>query len=177
MAGLLARDSEALAYAIERSCADKAVIVAADEKEAGQRALLNLGHTFGHALEAATGYSDRLLHGEAVAIGIGLAFETSARLGLCAPETPNRVRAHFRAMGMRAALADIPGDLPEAEDLIRLMGSDKKARDGRIVFVLARGIGDAFVARDADISVAKSVLEDALAERRGVMQTERRADL
>ncbi len=154
-----------LVKAIRRACEIKAEIVARDETETGDRALLNLGHTFAHALEAATGYSGRLLHGEAVSIGIGLAFERSSRLGLCAQETPSRVRAHFRAMGMRATLADIPGDLPGAEALVGLMGQDKKVKDGKLVFILARGIGRAFVARDVGPEPARAILEEALAER------------
>lgn len=162
---LAAGDEAARIAAIRRSCEMKAEIVARDETEQGDRALLNLGHTFGHALEAATGYSNRLLHGEGVAIGAALAFETSMRLGLCAQETPSRVRAHFRAMGMKTTLADIDGDLPDADVLIDLMGQDKKVKDGKLVFILARAIGDAFVARDVDPSDVRSVLSDALAER------------
>ena len=135
-------------YAVNRSVEMKAGIVSRDETEEGERALLNLGHTFCHALEKATGYSDRLLHGEGVAIGCALAFELSQRLGLCAQEAPSRVRAHLRAMGMKVDIADIPGDLPEAEALLALMGQDKKVIDGRLRFILARGIGDAFVAED-----------------------------
>ncbi len=149
-------------YAIRRSCEMKADIVARDEKERGDRALLNLGHTFGHALEAATGYSDRLLHGEGVAIGCALAFELSMRLGLCAQEDPSRVRAHLAAMGMKKDIADIKGALPDADGLIALMGQDKKVTDGKIAFILARGIGDAFVEKQVDMSVVKAVLEDAL---------------
>jgi 3-dehydroquinate synthase len=141
----------------------KAALVARDETERGDRALLNLGHTFGHALEAATGYSDRLLHGEAVSIGCVLAFELSARLGLCAQEAPSRVAAHFEAMGMKRRLADIPGTLPAPEQLVELMGQDKKVRDGRIAFVLARGIGEAFVARDVDVDEVRALLAEALA--------------
>ncbi len=151
--------------AIRRSCEMKAAIVARDERETGERALLNLGHTFGHALEAATGYCARLLHGEGVAIGMGLAFDLSARLGLCAQEEPGRVRAHFRAMGMRADLADIPGALPGADGLIALMANDKKARSGRVAFVLADGIGRARVVSDADMAAVRAVLADALAAR------------
>ena len=139
--------------------------MARDEKEQGDRALLNLGHTFGHALEAATGYSDRLLHGEGVAVGCALAFEVSQRLGLCAQEAPSRVRAHLSDMGMKVDLGDIPGDLPDADGLVALMGQDKKVRDGRIRFILARGIGEAFVAEDVDMSVVRAALVDALAAR------------
>ncbi|MFY0691543.1 MAG: 3-dehydroquinate synthase [Paracoccaceae bacterium] len=152
--------------AVRRSCQMKADIVARDETEQGDRALLNLGHTFCHALEAATGYSDRLLHGEGVAIGCALAFETSARMGLCSQEDPSRVRAHLKAMGMKTDLADISGDLPDAEALIALMGQDKKVVDGRIAFIMARGIGEAFVTSEVDLDVVRGVLNDALAVRR-----------
>ena len=140
----------------------KAGIVSRDETEEGERALLNLGHTFCHALEAATGYSDRLLHGEGVAIGCALAFELSARLGLCAQEEPSRVRAHLRAMGMKTDLTDIPGDLPGPEALLDLMGQDKKVVDGRLRFILARGIGDAFVADGVDPGTVRQLLADHL---------------
>ncbi len=127
-----------------------------DETEQGERALLNLGHTFGHALEAATGYSDRLLHGEGVAIGCVLAFETSARLGLCAREAPSRVRAHLRAMGLKADLAEIPGDMPDADGILALMAQDKKVRNGMQRFILVRAIGDAFIAADVDLNVGQN---------------------
>jgi 3-dehydroquinate synthase len=143
----------------------KAELVVRDETEQGDRALLNLGHTFGHALEAATGYSDRLLHGEGVAIGCLLAFQTSADLGLCAQETPGRIAAHFARMGLRSRLADIPGDLPDADGLIALMAQDKKVRDGRLAFVLARDIGAAFVTREVDLSVVRRLLADELSLR------------
>ncbi len=162
---LAAGDVDARIQAVKRSCQMKADIVARDETEQGDRALLNLGHTFCHALEAATGYSDRLLHGEGVAIGCALAFETSARLGLCSQEDPSRVRAHLDAMGTKMTLADIPGDLPTAADLFALMGQDKKVVDGQIAFIMARGIGDAFVTRDVPSDVVVGVLEDALAQR------------
>ncbi len=164
-AAMKAGDVAARIHTVRHSCQMKADIVARDEKERGERALLNLGHTFGHALEAATGYSDRLLHGEGVAIGMGLAADLSARLGLCSQETPSRVRAHLQDMGMKARLRDVPGDLPGAEALVGLMGRDKKVDAGQIVFILMREIGDAFVARDVDPAEAMAVLEDALAER------------
>jgi len=160
----LAADRDARLRAVEHSCRMKAEIVLRDETEQGDRALLNLGHTFCHALEAATGYSDRLLHGEGVAIGCALAFEVSARMGLCSQEDPSRVRAHLRAMGMKTDLADIPGALPDTEALIALMGQDKKVQDGRLTFILARGIGRAYVERDADLDVVRAVLNDRLAE-------------
>ena len=153
---LASGDRTARLHAIRRSVEMKAEIVTRDETEQGDRALLNLGHTFCHALEAATGYSERLLHGEGVAIGCALAFDLSARLGLCSQEEPSRVRAHLRTMGMRAALADIPGDLPGPERLLELMGQDKKVVDGRLRFILARGIGAAFVTSDVP---ADAVLE------------------
>ncbi|MEM1130243.1 MAG: 3-dehydroquinate synthase, partial [Pseudomonadota bacterium] len=121
---IAAGDISARQYAVRRSVEMKAEIVVRDETEQGDRALLNLGHTFGHALEAATGYSDRLLHGEGVAIGCALAFDLSARLGLCAQETPSRVRAHLEAMKMRRHLSEIPGNLPDADGLLALMAQD-----------------------------------------------------
>ncbi|RLL70951.1 3-dehydroquinate synthase [Paenirhodobacter hankyongi] len=162
---LAAGDIEARQRAVKRSVEMKAEIVARDETEEGDRALLNLGHTFCHALEAATGYGDRLLHGEGVAIGCALAFELSQRLGLCSQEAPSRVRAHLKAMGMKTDLADIPSDLPDAEGLIALMAQDKKVLDGKMRFILARGIGEAFVTSDVPRDVLKRLLEDALATR------------
>ena len=158
-------DRAARIHAVRRSCEMKAGIVERDETEQGERALLNLGHTFCHALEAATGYSDRLLHGEGVAIGCALAFELSARMGLCSQEEPSRVRAHLAAMGMKKDLADIPGELPDADALIDLMAQDKKVQDGRLRFILARGIGAAFVTSDVDPGRLRQVLDDALAAR------------
>lgn len=158
-------DLSARIEAVRRCCEMKAEIVARDETERGDRALLNLGHTFGHALEAATGYSDRLLHGEGVAIGCLLAFKVSARMGLCPAEAPTRLRAHLDRMGMKRTLADIPGPLPDADTLIELMQQDKKVRQGRLTFILARNIGEAFVTRDADMGVIRRVLESALEAR------------
>ena len=162
---LLAGDQDARAKAVARSCEMKAEIVARDEFEHGDRALLNLGHTFGHALEAATGYSDRLLHGEGVAIGTVLAFDLSARLGHASQELPSRVAAHFRSMGMRTTLADIPGDLPDATGLLDLMAQDKKVLDGALTFILPRAIGDTFVQKGVPGDVVTPVLQDALALR------------
>ncbi len=164
-AHMLAGDQEARIHAVRRCCEMKAEIVARDEFERGGRALLNLGHTFGHALEAATGYSSRLLHGEGVAIGVALAFDASARMGLCAQECPSRVRAHLTAMGMKKDLTDIAGDLPGVDGLMALMGQDKKVRQGRLTFILARRIGEAFVEREADLEVVQGVLGDALSAR------------
>lgn len=159
---MAAGDKALRQHAVRRSVEMKAGIVERDETEEGERALLNLGHTFCHALEKATGYSSRLLHGEGVAIGCALAFELSQRLGLCSQEAPSRVRAHLRAMGMKTDIADIPGDLPDAAGLLALMGQDKKVIDGRLRFILARGIGEAFVAEDVPGDVVLAVLSDAL---------------
>ena len=160
---LAAGDMGVRVRAVTRAVQMKADIVARDETEQGERALLNLGHTFCHALEAATGYSGRLLHGEGVAIGCALAFELSARLGLCAQEDPGRVRAHLRSMGMKTDLADIPGPLPDAGALMTLMAQDKKVVDGRLHFILARGIGQAFTTSDVPADTVRKLLEDALA--------------
>jgi 3-dehydroquinate synthase len=161
----LSRDRAKRQFAVRRAVEMKAGIVERDETEEGERALLNLGHTFCHALEKATGYGDRLLHGEGVAIGCALAFELSQRLGLCSQEAPSRVRAHLRAMGMRVDLADIPGDLPGAEALLGLMAQDKKVVDGQLRFILARGIGQAFVASDVPPDAVLTLLEDALRQK------------
>ena len=158
-------DRAARQRAVTHSVTMKARIVERDETEEGDRALLNLGHTFCHALEAATGFGGRLLHGEGVAIGCALAFELSQRMGLCSQEDPSRVRAHLKAMGMKCDLADIPGDLPDADALIALMGQDKKVVDGRLRFILARGIGRAFVSSDVDLATVRTLLTEALAQR------------
>lgn len=162
---LAAGDEAARIAAVKRSCEMKAEIVMRDETEQGDRALLNLGHTFCHALEAATGYGDRLLHGEGVAVGCALAFELSMRLGLCAQEAPSRVREHLRAMGMKVDLKDIKGELPDADGLLDLMGQDKKVVDGQLRFILARGIGEAFVTADVPRDVVRQLLQEELARR------------
>jgi len=162
---MAAGDMDARVQAVTRSVQMKADIVQRDETEQGDRALLNLGHTFCHALEAATGYSDRLLHGEGVAIGCGMAFELSARMGLCSQENPSRVREHIRSMGMKVDLRDIDGDLPDAEALLALMGQDKKVVAGKLRFILARDIGDAFITSEVPRDKVLGVLKDALAER------------
>jgi 3-dehydroquinate synthase len=164
---LLAGDPAARLKAVAHSVTMKARIVERDETEEGERALLNLGHTFCHALEAATGYSDRLLHGEGVAIGLGMAADLSARLGLCAQELPSRIRAHLRAMGMKCDLRDIAGDLPDADGLLALMAQDKKVLDGKLRFILLRAAGDSFVASDVPGEPVKALLNDALALRTG----------
>ncbi|SFK65361.1 3-dehydroquinate synthase [Shimia haliotis] len=158
-------DMTARIAAVKRSCEMKAEIVMRDETEQGDRALLNLGHTFCHALEAATGYGDRLLHGEGVAVGCALAFELSARLGLCSQEEPSRVRQHLSDMGMKVDLRDIEGDLPDADALLELMGQDKKVVDGQLRFILACGIGQAFVTADVPRDVVRDLLAEELSRR------------
>ncbi len=158
-AALLAGDRAARRRAVAACCAAKARIVAADEHEAGDRALLNLGHTFGHALEVETGYGERLLHGEAVAIGMTLAFELSARLGLCPADDVERVRRHLAAVGLPTELAGVAGEDP-ADRLIEAMTHDKKVRGGRATFVLARGVGEAFLTSDVDPSAVRALLVD-----------------
>ena len=156
---MLRGDAALRAEAVRRSVEAKAAIVARDETELGDRALLNLGHTFGHALEAASGFGDRLLHGEGVALGCALAFDLSARLGLCPQEEPGRVRAHLAAVGLPTDLRAVPGSLPSAAALVDLMAQDKKVRDGRLRFVLARRIGDAFVTADVPRDAVEAVIE------------------
>jgi len=139
----------ALTEAVATSVRAKARVVAADERETtGARALLNLGHTFGHALEAATGYGERLVHGEAVAIGLALAFRFSVRLGLANGQDAERVARHLASVGLPTRLADVPGDLPDDAALVAMMAQDKKVKRGRLTFVLARGIGESFLADD-----------------------------
>jgi 3-dehydroquinate synthase len=147
---VLAREPQALAHAVARCIEMKAEIVAEDETEQGRRALLNLGHTFGHALEAETGYGPGLLHGEAVAAGQAIAFRFSAARGLC--ETQDAVRAEqaILAAGLPTRLADVPGHPFKAAALARHMAQDKKAEGGRLTLVLARGLGQAVVAKDLD---------------------------
>ena len=152
-----------LRHAVLTSCRAKAKIVAQDEREQGARALLNLGHTFGHALEAECGYSDELLHGEAVAIGMVLAFELSARLGLCPLEEAARVQRHLASVGLPTSPTWIDGRDWSADRLIRHMSRDKKVKDGRIAFVLAKGIGRAFFPGHADLDEIAALLETAIA--------------
>lgn len=160
-AGDLALREEAVRWSVQM----KADIVARDETEQGDRALLNLGHTFCHALEAATGYSDLLLHGEGVAIGCALAAELSARLGLCPQEEPSRIRAHLAEMGMKRDLADIEGDLPDTDALLALMAQDKKVLEGQLRFILMRGIGTSFVTSDVPPDAVRTLLNEALGTR------------
>ena len=151
-------------HAIAVSCRAKAAIVARDERETGDRALLNLGHTFGHALEAAAGFSDRLLHGEAVALGMALAFAFSARRGLLAPAEADRVAAHLAAVGLPTRVSEIPGDRPGVERLMELIAQDKKVQRGRLTFILARAVGQSFVAHDIDAAEVRAFLSDMLAD-------------
>lgn len=158
-AALLAGDEAARAHAIRHAVAAKARIVATDETEQGTRALLNLGHTFGHALEAHAGFDGTLLHGEAVAAGMSLAFQLAAELGIAAREDAERVRAHLNAAGFITDLRQLPGAPFEAEKLLTLMLRDKKAQAGKLALVLARGIGRAYLDRDAPIDAVRELLQ------------------
>jgi len=157
-AAVLAREPAALARAVARSVEMKAEIVAEDEKEQGRRALLNLGHTFGHALEAETGYGAALLHGEAVAAGQALAFRFSAAQGLCTGQDAGRATAAIAAAGLPTRLDEIPGHPFDAARLVRHMAQDKKAEAGQLTFILARALGDAFVAKDVDAEAVRRFL-------------------
>jgi 3-dehydroquinate synthase len=149
---IFAASGAARRRAVETSVRAKAAIVAADEREeSGTRALLNLGHTFGHALEAFAGYSDRLLHGEAIAIGMRLAFAFSVELGLCPAEDAGRVGRQLEAVGLPTKISAIPGAKPSPGELLRLMAQDKKVKGGKLALVLVRGIGQAFVAADVSL--------------------------
>jgi 3-dehydroquinate synthase len=150
-------------HAIAVSCRAKARTVAADEREEGERALLNLGHTFGHALEAATGYSDRLLHGEAVSIGMVLAHDFSTRRGLAPAEDTARVAAHLTEVGLPTAIRDIRGELPSAEVLMEHIAQDKKVTRGQINLILTHGVGKAFVARNIPGTDIETFLAEKLA--------------
>ncbi len=152
-----AKDNTFLQHCILTCCRAKAEIVGEDERESGRRALLNLGHTFGHALEAEMGYDGRLLHGEAVSIGMALAFQFSEQLGLCPTEDTQRVIAHLRAAGLPVT----PGDLQHCfrvEALLASMYQDKKAEDGKLVLILTCGIGKAFIQKNIDAEMVKSFL-------------------
>ena len=155
-------DLDAIAHAVQTSCAMKARIVAEDETETGVRALLNLGHTFGHALEAATGYSDRLLHGEAVSIGMVQAFRFSESLGHCAKGTGTQVATHLKRAGLPTHVSEIPGTLPPPAKLVELMRQDKKAVAGKLTFILARNIGNTFIAKGIPEADVLSFLETDL---------------
>ena len=162
---ILRGDTQARIHAIRKSCEAKARIVAEDETETGVRALLNLGHTFGHALESATGYSTRLLHGEGVAIGTVQAFRFSERQKLCAPGTAARVAKHLKSVGLPVHVSQIPGDLPPPATLLDIMRQDKKAQGGRLTFILAKGIGETFIARDVSEHDVLNFLTEDLRQR------------
>jgi 3-dehydroquinate synthase len=153
-------------HAIAVACRAKAAIVARDERETGERALLNLGHTFGHALEAACGFSDRLLHGEAIGAGMALAFEFSARRqGLISAAEAKRAIGHLAEAGLPTRLKDIPGPLPSVDQMMELIGQDKKVKRGMLTFILVRGIGAAFVETGVDPREVRVFLSEKLAER------------
>ena len=152
-------------HAIAVSCRAKAGTVARDERESGERALLNLGHTFGHALEAATGFSDRLLHGEGVAVGMALAFAFSALRGLLPASEAERVARHLAFVGLPTGMSDIAGDLPGPDRLLELMAQDKKVKRGKLALILARGIGSAFIKPDVDQAEIRAFLAEQLAQR------------
>ncbi len=150
-------------YAVLRSVQAKADIVARDERETGERMLLNLGHTFGHAFEAAAGYSDRLLHGEAIGLGMALAFEFSARRGLLPMQEAERAIRHLKAVGLPVRPQEISGGPPDAAALMDLIAQDKKVKRGSLTFILVRGIGEAFVERGVDASAVRAFLDEKLA--------------
>jgi 3-dehydroquinate synthase len=152
-------------HAIATCCRMKAEIVARDERETGERALLNLGHTFGHAFEAAAGFSQRLLHGEAVALGTVLAYEFSTRSSLLPNNAAARVAQHLAAVGLPIHVRDLQGPLPDAERLMDLIAQDKKVKRGKLTFILVRGIGQAFVAHDVDPAEVRTFLAQKLSER------------
>ncbi|MCU0838673.1 MAG: 3-dehydroquinate synthase [Rhodospirillales bacterium] len=162
---VLEGDADARRHAVLASCRAKAAIVGRDERESGERALLNLGHTFGHALEAETGFGDDLLHGEAVAFGMLLAFTLSARLGLCPWPDVERVRRHLAASTLPTRFADLPSRPWTAGRLLAHMRHDKKVKDGAITFVLVRGIGRAFLSRDVPADEVIRLFDDHIAER------------
>lgn len=161
---VVALETAALAHAVARSVEMKAQIVAADEREMGPRALLNLGHTFAHALEAELGFGEALKHGEAVAAGCALALRFSARLGLCAPADGERAAAVIGAAGLPTTLGDLPGGPFSAAALVARMAQDKKAKGGKLTFILARGIGRGFVAEAVD---AGAVIDFLISEGAG----------
>lgn len=146
--------------AIAVCCQAKADVVVEDERETGRRALLNLGHTFGHALEAAVQYDgNRLVHGEGVSIGMVLAHQFSARLNLASPDDAKRVEAHLRAVGLPTKISEIPGEMPPTDKLLDVIAQDKKVSGGKLTFILTHGIGQSFVAKDVPASEVKTFLE------------------
>ncbi len=163
-ADLIEGDRPALEKAVLTSCRCKAEIVAADERESGQRALLNLGHTFGHALEAETGYGGELLHGEAVAVGMVMAFDLSVQRGHCPPEDADRVRRHLAAVGLPTGFADLEPRHWDAERLLEHMTRDKKVVGSQINFILARGIGEAFIETAVTTEEVMALLTAAISQ-------------
>ena len=149
-------------YAVRKSVEAKAEIVRRDERETGDRMLLNLGHTFGHAFEAAAGFSDRLLHGEAIGLGMALAFEFSARRGLIPEADADRAIRHLAAVGLPTQIGDVPGEKPGLDTLMDLIAQDKKVKRGALTFILVRSIGASFVARDVDATDVRAFLAEKL---------------
>jgi len=157
-------------YAVATSCRAKAAIVSRDERETGERALLNLGHTFGHALEAATGFSDRLFHGEGVAIGMVLAAELSAELGMISGQDAARVQRHLADAGLPTHLQDIAGfaqeGLTDADALMTLMAQDKKVKRGKLTFILLEAVGRAVIAPNVEPALVRDFLKAKLARKK-----------
>ena len=166
----LFKGSAAREYAVATSCRAKAAIVSRDERETGERALLNLGHTFGHALEAATGFSDRLFHGEGVAIGMVLAAELSAELGLISVQDAARVERHLAEAGLPTHLQDIAGfaqeGLADADALMALMAQDKKVKRGKLTFILLEAVGRAVIAPNVEPALVRDFLKEKLAQKK-----------
>jgi 3-dehydroquinate synthase len=160
--------SAAREHAIATSCRAKAAIVSRDERETGERALLNLGHTFGHALEAATGFSDRLFHGEGVSVGMVLAAQFSAQLGMISPVDATRVERHLAAVGLPTRLQDIAGfaqeGLADADALMALMAQDKKVKRGKLTFILLEAVGRAVIAKDVEPALVRDFLQAKLSQ-------------
>ena len=161
-AKILAADPQATQHAVLASCAFKAAVVKADEREADMRALLNFGHTFGHALEAETGFGEKLLHGEAVALGMVMACRLSQRMGLIGPEVEAQLATHFKALGMKAHLREVEHHW-DVDAIARHFSEDKKAEDGKLTFVVLNQIGRAVVAKDVDATLARDVVASYLA--------------
>lgn len=159
---ILAKDAESLQYIVRKSCESKASIVAKDEREGGVRALLNLGHTFGHALEHQTGYSDKLRHGEAVAIGMVFAFELSVKMGLCKADSVDKIKAHLAKAGLPVSPLTVSKKW-DIDALMQAMLQDKKANSGKMVFILAKDIGKCFIEKNIDEAVVREVVKGFVA--------------
>lgn len=158
---ILARDEEALKHIIYKSCEAKAKIVQMDEREGGKRALLNLGHTFGHALEQQGGYDGSLVHGEAVSIGMVMAFTLSYKMGLCKKEDMDLVTEHLKKAGLPVSPLDVKKDW-DIEKMLKAMAQDKKVSEGKLVFILARAIGDSFIQKNVDAKIVSDTIENIL---------------